>query len=130
MKEVKRVNELFIFIFGIFGGLARYYEGTYLNLPNGFPLGTMIVNLVGSFFFTFLIKHYLGAKNVPERIVLGIGTGFIGGFTTFSSLMLDTFQLLSNQQYFFLFLYLSVSVIGGLSSSALGMKVGRRVVRS
>ncbi|MDR0920933.1 MAG: CrcB family protein [Lactobacillales bacterium] len=121
-----KVNYLIIGIFGFFGGLARFGLSTVIPKIGGFPLVTCVINLVGCFMFAYLVKNYLVAKKVHERLILGIGTGFIGSFTTFSSCMLDFSLLIQEKNFLFAFIYALVSVVGGLGMVTLGMKFGRK----
>ncbi|MDR0200411.1 MAG: CrcB family protein [Streptococcaceae bacterium] len=122
------MNVVLIFLFGILGGLARFEIATYLPKTGVFPLATLLINLVGCYLFTFFIKNYLAAHNVHERLILAMGTGFIGAFTTFSSFMLDTDNLLVAHSYGLLALYVVLSIVGGLAMALLGMVHGRRHV--
>ncbi|MDR0300650.1 MAG: CrcB family protein [Streptococcaceae bacterium] len=122
------MNAFIVFIFGFFGGLSRYEINTYLPKMGDFPLATLVINLIGCYFFTFLVKSYLIEKNVHARLILGIGTGFIGSFTTFSSFILDADRLLMTQHYVELLGYVGFSIVGGLFMAMLGMRHGRRLV--
>lgn len=121
------MNIIIVFIFGFLGGLTRFEINKYLPTIGGFPIATLLINLVGCYLFTFLVKNYLVAKNFNQKLILGIGTGFIGAFTTFSSFMLDSDNLLINHQYLKLFIYVVISIAGGLSMAILGMHHGRKV---
>ncbi len=122
------MNILIVFIFGILGGWSRYEINTYLPKVGNFPLATLLINLVGCYLFTFLIKNYLMQKNIHEKLILGLGTGFIGAFTTFSSFMLDSDNLLVAGHYGQLTLYVILSIFGGLGAAILGMYHGNRLV--
>ncbi|HGK2061192.1 TPA: fluoride efflux transporter CrcB, partial [Streptococcus pneumoniae] len=71
-------------------------------------------NYLGIFCLIFLVKGYLVYKGTSKGLILALGTGFCGGLTTFSSLMLDTVKLLDTGRYFSLVLYLLLSIGGGL----------------
>ena len=62
----------------------------------------------------YLVKGYLVNKGTSKGLVLALGTGFCGGLTTFSSLMLDAVKLLDTGRYLSLVLYLLLSIGGGL----------------
>jgi len=121
------MNILLIFIFGALGGISRYEINEYLPKLGSFPLATLLINLVGCYLFTFLIKNLLVSKNVNAKLVLGIGTGFIGAFTTFSSFILDTDNLLVSGHYLLLLIYVLISIFGGLAMAMLGMYHGRKL---
>ncbi|MFC4652585.1 fluoride efflux transporter FluC [Lactococcus nasutitermitis] len=122
------MNIIIVFLFGILGGLSRFEISSYLPKIGAFPIATLLINLVGCYLFTFLIKNYLTAKNAKARTILALGTGYIGTFTTFSSFMMDSDNLLTTQHYWLLSLYVLLTVGGGLAMAALGMYHGRLAV--
>ncbi|GBG96407.1 fluoride efflux transporter FluC [Lactococcus termiticola] len=121
------MNIIIVFLFGALGGICRFELNEYLPKLGTFPLATLLINLVGCYLFTFLIKNFLSAKNMNQKLILGLGTGFIGAFTTFSSFILDSDHLLISGHYFQLFVYVFLSVFGGLLMATLGMMHGRRL---
>ncbi|HHA8374017.1 TPA: fluoride efflux transporter CrcB [Streptococcus pneumoniae] len=103
-----------MFLAAMLGGLVRYLVSTWLPASPDFPWGTLFVNYLGIFCLIFLVKGYLVYKGTSKGLILALGTGFCGGLTTFSSLMLDTVKLLDTGRYFSLVLYLLLSIGGGL----------------
>lgn len=72
---------------GALGALCRYWVGQMVQ-ENVFPWSTLIVNVLGSFVLGILLF-----SNTGESLVLFVGVGFCGAFTTFSSFSVDTVQL-------------------------------------
>ena len=103
-----------IFLAAMLGGLVRYFVSSQLPASPEFPWGTLLVNYLGIFCLVYLVKGYLVYKGTSKGLVLALGTGFCGGLTTFSSLMLDAVKLLDSGHYFSLVLYLLLSIGGGL----------------
>mgnify|MGYP000969993503 FL=1 len=103
-----------IFLAAMVGGLARYLISTWLPASPDFPWGTLLVNYLGIFCLIYLVKGYLAHKGASKGLVLALGTGFCGGLTTFSSLMLDAVKLLDAECYLSLGIYLFLSIGGGL----------------
>ena len=113
MKK-EHIYPLGIFLAAMFGGLARYLISSCLPVSPDFPWGTLFVNYLGIFCLVYLVKGYLLYKGTSKGVILALGTGFCGGLTTFSSLMLDVVKLLDTGRYVSLVLYLILSVGGGL----------------
>ena len=88
-----------------------------------FPIGTIIVNLLGCFLIG-LISGILDTKfiSIDDNFKNYITIGFLGGFTTFSSFTQDFFNLINNSSYLLAFSYIFVSVFFGLLMFYLGDK--------
>ena len=103
-----------IFLAAMLGGLVRYQISRWLPASPGFPWGTLFANYLGIFCLVYLVKVYLVYKGSSKSVILALGTGFCGGLTTFSSLMLDGVKLLNTGSYLSLVIYLVLSIGGGL----------------
>ena len=113
MKKEK-FYPLGIFLAGMLGGIVRFQISRWLPSSPDFPWGTLIVNYLGIFCLVYLVKGYLVSKGTSKGVILALGTGFCGGLTTFSSLLLDAVKLLDTGQYLSLVTYLLLSIGGGL----------------
>jgi CrcB protein len=91
---------LLIFLAGGSGSLARYLVGGWVQRQGteSFPLGTLIVNVLGCLLIGFLAVAFSGRILIREEYRIMITVGFIGGFTTFSTFGLETFTLLDDGQ--------------------------------
>ena len=103
-----------IFLAAMLGGLVRYQISRWLPSSPDFPWGTLFANYLGIFCLVYLVKGYLVSKGTSKGISLALGTGFCGGLTTFSSLILDAVKMLDTGRYISLLVYLILSVGGGL----------------
>ena len=103
-----------IFLAAMLGGLVRYQISSWLPASPDFPWGTLFANYLGIFCLVYLVKGYLVYKGSSKSVILALGTGFCGGLTTFSSLMLDGVKLLDRGSYLSLVVYLVLSIGGGL----------------
>ena len=103
-----------IFLAAMLGGLVRYFLSSQLPASPDFPWGTLLVNYLGVFCLVYLVKGYLVNKGTSKGLVLALGTGFCGGLTTFSNLLLDAVKLLDTGRYLSLVMYLLLSIGGGL----------------
>lgn len=93
------MNAFAVFIGCGLGGLARWSLSRYAadHLASSLPVGTIAVNVIGAFligFFFALLKDSV----VPMPVRLLLTTGFLGGFTTFSTFALETVLLVEKRQ--------------------------------
>ena len=79
---------------GALGAVSRYYGTEFVRRATGdsFPLGTMAVNVLGSFALGFLLV-WLQSRATSAQFRQFIGVGFLGSFTTFSTFSLETVEL-------------------------------------
>ena len=84
------------------GGTLRYWVGgvTQKLLPFGFPYGTLVVNVLGSFILGFLIYYFDARQMLSPGVRVMLAVGFCGGFTTFSSFSFETMNLFRDSEYF------------------------------
>jgi len=116
---------LLIALFGAFGTVTRFavLQITPKVFQTVFPIGTIIVNLLGCFLIG-LVSGILDTKfiSIDENFKNYITIGFLGGFTTFSSFSQDFFNLINNSSYLLAFGYIFVSVFFGLLMFYIGDK--------
>ncbi len=107
---------LFVGLGGFIGAIFRYVFSTFFQTTSrsvGFPIGTLIVNLIGCFGLSFFV-YYLRDKGwVTDHHTAFLLTGFFGAFTTFSTFELEVFSTFSKNGVFQALLYLSMSILGG-----------------
>lgn len=86
---------LLIALGAAFGANARYLVGLWAGsrLGAGFPYGTLIVNITGSFILGFLLTLGTGRLQVSPEVRLLLAVGFLGSFTTFSSYAVESMIL-------------------------------------
>jgi fluoride exporter len=79
------------------GALARFYIVVALRrIDLTFPWGTLLVNVLGSFAIGAVWAWFLDRPDTPEWVRVGLMTGILGGFTTLSSISLETVLLLES----------------------------------
>ena len=118
---------LLIGIAGLFGTLARYYLSGWADQWWGgtFPFGTLIVNLIGCLAIGFLY-HATEEKFLIDPVVRSaILVGFLGGFTTFSSFAVQSFNLLGAGEIFLATANILVSNLAGLILVWVGYGISR-----
>ncbi len=82
---------LLVAIGGACGAVARYAISEWI--PSEFPWGTLLVNILGSFLLGVLVSAGIANEHVTPEMLLLIGTGALGAFTTMSTFSLDLIQL-------------------------------------
>ncbi|MGN7476353.1 fluoride efflux transporter FluC [Solibacillus silvestris] len=115
------INVLLVGIGGFLGAIARYSISKHLNSSStsSLPLGTLIVNLAGSF-----LLGLITGLNANMMIMLLFGTGFIGAFTTFSALKFEMTKMYVNNSRKILFLYTALTYGLGIIFAYSGYFVG------
>ena len=116
---------LLFFFAGGLGTLSRFGLSNLINRASGFqyPLGTLAVNGLGCFIFGFfwVLSEHLG---LDSRIRVIIMSGFLGAFTTFSSMIFES-DALTVYSLFSAFLNVAVQLVAGFSLFHLGAKLSR-----
>jgi len=118
---------LVITIGGALGALSRYGLGVWISSKwnQGFPLHTFIINVSGAFLLGFLHILFIERLNVSPLWRLGIGVGFLGAFTTFSTFGFEVIALLEGGSLFTAGLYTVLSILVGFTGVALGVGLAR-----
>ncbi len=119
-----------VFFGGGVGSVARHLVNLSAAriLGTGFPWGTLIVNVVGSFVMGLIVAWLAFRAGVgwSQHVRLLLTTGFLGGFTTFSTFSLDTAFLWERDAYATAIGYVAISIVLGI----LGLFAGLALVRS
>ncbi|MBP2239744.1 CrcB protein [Cytobacillus eiseniae] len=107
---------------GMFGSILRYSFSFFNDSFKGdsFPFGTLIANILGAFLLGYFTRKMRQKKQLNQNLILFISTGLLGSFTTFSALSLETVILFQSGAYFYAFLYVMISMIGGLAAASIG----------
>ncbi len=117
---------LAIFVGGGCGALSRWGLSQWIDRSQArwtaFPLGILCCNLLGCLLIG-MATGYLLEKPRPEWLSPLLLTGFLGGFTTFSTFSKDSLLFIQQEQFIFLAFNLLLSVAGGLGAVWLGMKM-------
>jgi len=117
---------VWIMLGGALGTSLRYGVGRLLDikLRDGIPLCTVTVNVVGCLVFGLvwaLVRERLPIDEMVGRVLL---TGFMGGFTTFSSFIFETESLLIDGRWKLAAANIVLQILAGLLALALGLKLG------
>nr|WP_314278363.1 CrcB family protein [uncultured Peptostreptococcus sp.] len=114
------INILLVAFGGGIGALMRYIISTYIQKKNKLkiPIHTMIINITGSFLLAYVLKNI---KDSP--LVLFLTTGFLGGFTTFSTLMIESQDLIYKDKKIYAYIYICLSLVLSILAFFLGVIV-------
>lgn len=114
---------------GALGALMRYIvSGTIMDkLGNGFPYGTLTVNVLGSFLMGFLAMLLVERMGLDPLLRLGIFVGFLGAFTTFSTFSMETMNLFEQGAHLHAFANMFVSVLFSVFAVWLGVMAGKSI---
>lgn len=111
---------------GFFGAIARWATalGATAVMGPALPWGTLTANLVGCFLMGLLKALFDRTTGLPPTVSLGLLTGFLGAYTTFSTFSLDTVNVARNLGPRSAAIYATVSVVGGIALCLLGARLG------
>lgn len=119
---------LIVFVGAGVGGALRHgvNVGAARLFGYGFPFGTLIVNLLGSFLIGFCAGYFAFRPGIGQHLRLFLTTGLLGGFTTFSAFSLDTALLIERHAYAAAVGYVVGSVLAGLIALFVGLALFER----
>jgi fluoride exporter len=119
------VTLLFVVVGAAVGAPARYLADRAVQSRHDsvFPWGTLLVNVVGSFVLG-LVAAAAAAGSVGSGVVAGVGTGFCGALTTYSTFSYETLRLAEERAHAEAALNVVVSIAAGVVAAALGWAVG------
>lgn len=119
--------QIIIALGGALGALSRYELGLWISSRwnNFFPLPTFLINISGAFLLGFINIFFADKLSLPPEWRLGIGVGFLGAFTTFSTFGYEVFTLIEKGNYSTAASYTLLSIIVGFLGVALGVTLAR-----
>ena len=115
-------NFLLIGLGGGIGSMCRY-SASLLLLNKSFPIATLLINITGSFIIGLVAAYALKSEWFAANWKLFLATGICGGFTTFSAFSLENLQLLQQGKYLWSLLYITTSIVIGLTATFFGYKL-------
>ena len=119
-------NLLYVFVGGGIGSVLRYGINSIFSLYVISQLGTLLVNVLGSFLFGIVVSI---GQDRSEYFNLFLLTGLLGGFTTFSQFSFDVVTLQNNGNLYSI-IYILSSVLLSISTAILGIYIANRFINS
>lgn len=116
---------------GFIGSIARYLTAIAIakRLNSVFPYGTLTVNFLGSFLLGLILAVVMKKTGTQmDEWKLFLGTGFCGGFTTFSAFTFENLSLFEQKLVGTAVLYMTISLVGGIMAVGAGVILGRNIV--
>jgi CrcB protein len=114
---------LIVFLGAGIGGALRHgvNVGASRLFGYGFPFGTLIVNVAGSFLMGALAGYFMVRTGINQHVRLFLTTGLLGGFTTFSAFSLDAALLIERHHYAVAAGYVAGSVAASVAALFFGL---------
>lgn len=121
---------IYISIGGALGAVFRLaIENVHIwNYNESIPLNTLIINIAGSFILALFLTAAYEVMEVDADLRIGLSTGFLGAFTTFSTLCKETVSLMAGGKFFLAISYMTVSAILGLAAVYFGIVMAREAI--
>jgi fluoride exporter len=119
---------IYIAVGGAVGSVLRYAVQGWFRETFGtrFPWGTFVVNISGCLLIGILAGWFAGPRLVREEYRIGLMIGVLGGYTTFSSFGLETFNLANDGEFKFALLNMVLSCAVGFVAVWLGYRMAER----
>jgi fluoride exporter len=123
-RRKNRMSTIYVLMAGIggfFGALSRLWVSQFISkqFVSNFPAATLVINLIGSLFLGVMV-----GSGIEGSLFMLLGTGYMGAFTTFSTLKLEAIQLHMDKRKKDLILYTILSYGGGILLAFLGIELG------
>ncbi|QDE33688.1 CrcB family protein [Microbacterium foliorum] len=115
---------LLVFAGGSIGTAARLGVALWIPDAGGLPVATLLVNVIGALLIGILAARLPQATGQTTGLRVFLGTGVLGGFTTYSAFMTGTDALWADAPLL-AFSYAGGSLVLGLAAAALGLRLGR-----
>ncbi|MEI6602377.1 MAG: fluoride efflux transporter CrcB [Clostridia bacterium] len=103
---------VFIAFGGAIGAMARF-SFPHLQAPENFPIRTLLINVIGCFLIGVILTFATEVRFFDTDVRMGITTGVLGAFTTFSTVAAECVQFIAKGQFALVFFYVMLSAMIG-----------------
>ncbi|MCS6958398.1 MAG: fluoride efflux transporter CrcB [Aquificaceae bacterium] len=112
---------------GAIGSLLRFLVSKWVQskMGVGFPFGTLVVNLSSAFLIGFFFAFFVERLDLSPTLRAFLITGFLGGYSTYSTLFYEAYYMMANGDWLKALTYLFLSNVLGLVFVAFGYGIGR-----
>lgn len=117
---------LILGVAGALGAVARYLvvEWVAPRWARRFPLATFLINVTGAFALGLLMTAGGSGAHAPATARLLLGVGFLGGYTTFSTLSYETDALIRRGHTAHAWMHAAGTLVAGIAAATLGVWIG------
>lgn len=121
---------IFIFLGGMLGALLRYkIEHIHIyHYKEVVPINTLLINISGSFMLALILTIAFEIWQFNSDLRLGIATGFLGAYTTFSTMCKETVNLMNQGYYYSAISYICFSTMLGLAAAYFAVILAREII--
>jgi CrcB protein len=124
-RSVRGTDVVAVAVGGVIGtGLRLSIDALLPHESAAFPWSTFIANLTGAFVLGWLVGGLWKLPRMPHWVRAGMGSGVLGSYTTFSSLMVSLVAIGSTGDWPLALLYLTASILIGFALAAAGLRLG------
>lgn len=129
-REIILKKYIYIGLGGMLGAMSRFgIKNIQLwDFQQAFPINTLLVNITGSFLLLLILTIALEILTLDADLRLGITTGFLGAYTTFSTLCKEVAMFIFNGEYLLAFSTVVISATLGLAAAYLGVVLARKII--
>lgn len=112
---------------GFFGAISRFVIASFVQTHSNtlFPVGTLSVNVLGSFIIGFLAMYF--SQVVQPEYKAFLMTGFLGALTTFSTFSLENINMIQDGNYTSAILNITLNIVLTLSATLLAMMLFKKM---
>ena len=113
------------------GGVLRMLLVSFTDtrITNSFPLGVLLVNVIGCFVFGVAVRYGVQSGGMSDTARVMLTTGLCGGFTTFSAFSMDIVTGLERGRMTMITSYVMLSLVLCVGAMLLGMSLGRSIAK-